>query len=132
MATATKTQKKTAKRSPNGSATITAKQAEQLLNADTRVRQLRAELEQAEGELAKARERYHARIPLSRDKDERKRKIRTASIGGVTVRVTPTRTGDKLSLKRYCDAGHEITPEMREAITPGRPYDRWTVKAATS
>lgn len=129
MATATKTKK--ASRS-NGSATITATQAEQLLEAEAAVRRYRAELDDAERRLAEVRKGLRTRVPLSTKQDEKKKKIRAAVIGGVSIRVTPSRTGPRFSLRRYKEAGHEVTPEMKEAITPGRDYDRWTVKAAGS
>lgn len=110
------------------SAKLSPKQARRLLALDAEVKSRRAALEESERQLAKHRDRACSRVPLSTDSDERKRKIRVAVIGGVSIRITPTTTGETFSLTTYQEAGHEVTKEMKEAITPGRPYDRWTVK----
>jgi hypothetical protein len=128
---ATKTKKKAKPASPkaNGHATITKSQAERLVEAEAAVRRAEATLESAERERREIRERLISKVPLSRDEAERTKKIRTAIVGGITIRVTPSQTGERFSLRRFREAGHEITPEMRKAITPGKTYERWTVKA---
>lgn len=109
-------------------AKLSPKQARRLHELDADVKRRRAALEEAERQLADQRDRVRSRVPLSSDKDERKRKIRSAVVGGIGIRITPTTSGDSFSLRTYRDAGHEITPEMKEAITPGKRHDRWTVK----
>jgi hypothetical protein len=127
-ATATK---KAEKAQTNGSATITADQAKDLLEAEASVQTLKAELEAAEEKRQELRKELRSRVPLSRDKDEKGKRIRSVAIGGIKVRITPSMSGERFSLKRYREAGHKITKEMRQAITSGRPYDRWTVKKAS-
>ncbi len=51
-------------------------------------------------------------------------------VGGVSIRITPQESGERFSLTAYREAGHEVTPEMQDAISPGKPFDRWTLKPA--
>jgi hypothetical protein len=110
-------------------AKVSAKQAQRLLEAEQAVRRHRSELEAAEDRLGDLRAKCRSRVPLSRDPEERKKRIRYIEVAGVKIRVTPALGGDSFSLKRYSEAGHKITPQMQEAIRPGRAYDRWTIKA---
>jgi hypothetical protein len=130
--TATKKKTRASGAKSNGHATLSATQARRLLEAEADVRRRRAKLEEAEAALAKLRNAARARVPVSTDRGEKKKRIRAAVVGGIRIRITPAKTGPRFSLKRYRDAGHEITPEMQDAITPARPYDRWTVKAVGS
>lgn len=111
-------------------ALLSADQARRLHDADVKVKQLRAQLEDAERKLGEVKDRYRDRIPLSDDINEAAKNIRVTTVAGVTIRVAPSVSADSFSLKRYVDAGHQITDEMREGITTGKPYDRWTIKAA--
>lgn len=109
---------------------LEARQARVLHDADVAVKQLEAKLDDAKAKRAELFARYRDRVPLSDDATEAAKGIRTATIGGVIIRVAPSVSADSFSMKRYVDAGHAITAAMLEAIKPGRPYDRWTIKAA--
>ncbi len=109
---------------------LSADQARKLHDADVFVKRLRAQLEDAQKHLGELQDRYRDRIPVSEDLEEAAKGIRVAIVAGVIVRVAPAVSADSFSLRRYTDAGHAVTPEMREAIKPGKPYDRWTIKAA--
>lgn len=124
--TATKTHPKSRS---NGSATITASQAKQLLRADDEVRKRRAQLEEAERDREEVRKRLRPRVPLSSKKEEKAKRVRAVTIAGISIRISPAESGSRFSLSRYREAGHQVTEEMKDAITPGKPYDRWTVKA---
>lgn len=108
---------------------LDARQARVLHDADVHVKRVRAQLQEAEEKLAEIKVCYRDRIPGSPDLEEAQKGICIATVGGVTIRVAPAVTADSFSLKRYTDAGHPVTDEMTEAIRPGRPYDRWTIKA---
>lgn len=108
---------------------LDTKAAQKLLEAEQNVRRRKSELEAAELELETQRKKLRARIPLSKDSEEKGKKIRTTTIAGISIRVTPARSGERFSMKRYKEAGHKVTPEMKSAISPGRAFDRWTVKA---
>jgi hypothetical protein len=107
---------------------LSADQARKLHAADVDVARLRAQLEKAENHQRELRARYRDRVPLSEDLEELNRGVRTCEVGGVTVRVTPMVSAERFSLTGYKAAGHGITPEMREHISDGKPYDRWTIK----
>ncbi len=109
---------------------LSAEQARKLHDADVVVKRLRAQLEDAQKNLGDLQERYRDRIPVSQDPDEAAKGIRVTLVAGVVVRVAPSVSADSFSLKRYTDLEHQITAAMREAIKPGKPYDRWTIKAA--
>jgi hypothetical protein len=109
---------------------LSADQARKLHDADVAVKRLRAQLDAQEKHLRELQDRYRERIPVSDDADEAAKGIRITTVGGVVIRVAPAVSADSFSLKRYVDAGHQITAAMREAIRPGKPYDRWTIKAA--
>lgn len=107
---------------------LTADQARRLHEADQAAARARVELERANKKLTELRDRYRPRVPLSTDKAEREKGVRVTAVAGISVRVTPASSGERFSLSKYKEAGHEITAEMRDAITSGKPYDRWTVK----
>ncbi len=109
---------------------LSADQARKLHDADVTVKRLRAQLEDAERHLGELKDRYRDRIPVSDDPEEAAKEIRVATVAGVTIRVAPFVSADSFSLRRYTDLGHQITAAMREAIKAGKPYDRWTIKAA--
>lgn len=109
---------------------LSAEQARKLHDQDVLVKKLRAQLEIAEEKLGDLEDRYRARIPLSEDGEEAAKGILATTVGGVAIRVAPCVSADSFSMKRYTDAGHAVTPAMRDAIKPGRPYDRWTIKPA--
>jgi hypothetical protein len=96
--------------------------------ADVTVAKLKAAAKLAEETRALIQERYRASIPLSEDPKEAADGIRAAEVGGISVRVTPVDGSERFSLKDYREAGHEITPEMRDAISTSKPFERWTVK----
>lgn len=108
---------------------LTAAQARKLHDTEVAVLQLEAQVKLAKATRDELRERYRDRLQLSADPKEAEKGILTAIAGGVIVRVSPTVSADSFSLKRYTDLGHQVTAAMREAIAPGKPYDRWTVKA---
>lgn len=108
---------------------LSAEQARRLHDADVKVKRLDAALLEAKKDLGKLKDRYIDRIPVSEDLEEAAKGIRVATVGGVSIRVAASVSADSFSLKRYVDAGHAITAAMREAIKPGTPYDRWTIKA---
>lgn len=108
---------------------LSADQARKLHAADVDVARLKLALEAAEQRREDLRQAYRDRVPLSEDLEERAKGIRTTVAGGVTVRVFPLVSAARFSLTEYTKAGHGITDEMREHISPGKPYDRWTVKA---
>lgn len=109
---------------------LTADQARRLHDADVMVKRLAAQLDDAKKHLGELEKRYIERIPVSEDLEEAAKGIRLAIAGGVSIRVAPMVSADSFSLKRYVDAGHQVTDEMRDAIKPGKPYDRWTIKPA--
>ncbi len=109
---------------------LTADQARKLHAAEVAAARLKLALEGAEQERDKLRERYRNRVPLSENHEERAKGVRTTVVAGVTVRIFPLVSAERFSLKDYTKSGHGITPEMREHISEGKPYDRWTVKAA--
>jgi hypothetical protein len=111
-------------------AKLSAEQARKLHDADVKVKKLRAQLEDADKESRALRARYRERVPLSDKPEEAADGIRVATVGGVSIRITPQESGERFSLTVYREAGHEVTPEMQEAITPGKPFDRWTLKPA--
>lgn len=111
-------------------AKLSAEQARRLHDADVKVKQLRAALDAAERHSRELRERYRARVPLSTDPTEAAKGVRSAVVGGVSIRISPQVSGDYFSLSAYRAAGHAVTAEMREAITAGKPFDRWTLKPA--
>jgi hypothetical protein len=96
--------------------------------ADVTVAKLKAAAKLAEETRALIQERYRDSIPLSEDPKEAADGIRVAEVGGISVRVTPVDGSERFSLKDYREAGHEVTPEMRDAISTSKPYERWTVK----
>jgi hypothetical protein len=96
--------------------------------ADVTVAKLKAAAKLAEETRALIQERYRASIPLSEDPKEAAGGIRAAEVGGISVRVTPVDGSERFSLKDYREAGHEVTPEMRDAISTSKPFERWTVK----
>lgn len=109
---------------------LSAKRAQALLDAEQTVRRRRAELEAAEEDLDVQRRKCRPQLPASTHRDDKGKRVRALTIGGVSIRVTPAMTGERFSLKRYKEAGHKITPEMKkDGISPGHAYDRWTVKA---
>jgi hypothetical protein len=107
---------------------LTADQARRLHAADVDVARLKAQLEEAEKHQKDLRGKYRDRVPLSDDLEERAKGIRACVVGGVTVRIFPMVSAERFSLSAYKAAGHGITPEMREHLSDGKPYDRWTVK----
>lgn len=109
---------------------LSAEQARKLHDADVAVKKLKARLEDAETHSRGLRARYRDRVPLSENPEEAANGIRVAMVGGVSIRITPQESGERFSLSVYREAGHDITPAMREAITPGKPFDRWTLKPA--
>lgn len=113
----------------NPPAKLSADQARRLHSADVQLRRAKASLEDAGRHMADLQERYRDKIPLSDDVDEAAKGILTTEVAGVTVRVAPTVSADSFSMRRYTDAGHHVTDEMREAIKAGKEYDRWTIKA---
>lgn len=129
-ATATKKRQKKAPATPkaNGQATISATQARELVKLDKEVAKHARALDRAQERQRELRDELKRGVPISRKPEERKKRIRACVVDGIYVRICPSRTGDRFSLKIYTEAGHEITPAMQEAITPGKSYDRWTVK----
>lgn len=109
---------------------LSADQARKLHDADVAVKKLKTALEAADKHNRELHDRYRGRVPLSEKPEEAADGIREAMVGGVAIRICPARSGESFSLKTYREAGHPITPEMREAISPGVPFDRWTVKPA--
>jgi hypothetical protein len=109
---------------------LTASQARKLHDAYVAVKQLEAQLRVAKDTLGGLEDSYRERIPLSPEPLEAASGIRAIEAGGVTIRVTPFTTGERFSLKAYRELGHEVTEEMRAAITPGQPAEKWTIKAA--
>lgn len=109
---------------------LSADQARRLHDAEVSVKQLEAQLEEARTRRTELRTAAIDRIPLSDDVDERAKGIRKAVIGGVRIRVSPAISGETFSLKAFKELGHEITAAMRDAISAGKPYDRWTVTPA--
>jgi hypothetical protein len=106
--------------------------ARRLLAAEQKVKDAEANLEDLTRKRDQLRHRYRDRIPVSDKADEQAKGIRVTKVGGIRIRVAQSISAARLSLKRYREAGHEITPEMKAAISPGRPYERWTVKAAAN
>lgn len=109
---------------------LTAATARKLHDAEVAVAQLKAQLELAEKSRDELRAKVRDRVPLAADPQDAAKGIREAIAGGVIVRIAPAVSGESFSLKRYVEAGHRITAAMRDAISSGRPYDRWTVKPA--
>lgn len=109
---------------------LSADQARKLHDADVAVKKLKAALEEADKHSRELRDRYRDRVPISSDPKEAADGIRAATVGGVAIRITPQTSGERFSLTVYREAGHDITPEMQDAITAGKPFDRWTLKPA--
>jgi hypothetical protein len=107
---------------------LTAQQARQLHDADVEVAKLKAALDIAESTVKELRARYKPRLVPSEDPKDAGKGVLVASAGGITIRVSPSISGDFFKLRDYKLAGHKVTPEMAEHISPGRPYDRWTTK----
>lgn len=95
--------------------------------ADVTVAKLNAALKLAKETREHIEARYHDAIPLAEDPEDRAAGVREAEVAGIRVRVTPIDGSERLSLKDYKEAGHEVTPEMQEAITISKPFDRWTI-----
>jgi hypothetical protein len=109
---------------------LTAATARKLHDAEVAVAQLEAQLKLAREARDELRDRVRPRLAPAADAEDRAKGILEGRAGGVLVRVAPAVSGESFSLKRYVEAGHRITAAMRDAISPGRPYDRWTVKPA--
>lgn len=109
---------------------LSADQARKLHDADVAVKKLKAALQAADKHSRELRDRYRDRVPISSDPKEAADGIRATTVGGVAIRITPQTSGEHFSLTVYREAGHEITAEMQEAISPGKPFDRWTLKPA--
>lgn len=109
---------------------LSADQARRLHDSDVAVKKLRAQLEAAVDHDRELRARYRDRVPLSEKPDEAANGVRVATVGGVAIRIYPQVSAETFSLKRFLEAGHAITAAMREAMSDGKPFDRWTLKPA--
>ncbi len=107
---------------------LSAAQARQLHDADVEVAKLKAALEIAEETVKQLRARYKPRLVPSEDPKDAGKGVLVGSAGGITIRVSPSVSGDFFKLRDYKLAGHPVTPAMAEHISAGRPYDRWTTK----
>lgn len=110
--------------------TLSAAQARRLHDAEVAHDQLAARLQEARQVRDELRERYLPRIPLSDEPKEREAGTRTATVGGITVRVTPVPARETFSLAAYRRAGHAITAAMLSCISRSLPSHRWTVRPA--
>lgn len=108
--------------------TLSAAQAKALHLADVEAGKALAALEAAEKRQRELRERYLELVPLSEDPAERRDGIRTITVGGFNVRITPVEGSERFSLSDYLKLGHKVTAAMREAMKRSRDYHRWTVK----
>jgi hypothetical protein len=107
---------------------LTPHAAKKLHLADVTVAKLKAALEQAERERGELYDRYRDLVPLSDDPDERANGVRSATIGGFSIRVTPVEGTDRFSLTAYLKAGHKITAEMQTAMKRSKDFHRWTIR----
>lgn len=107
---------------------LRAEQARQLHAAEHDVTRKTTALEESTSKRDELRARYRHLIPASADTDEAAKGICEVEAGGVSVRVAPTSSGERFSLGKYRELGGRITASMRRAMSPGKPYDRWTVK----
>lgn len=109
---------------------LTAAQARAIADADVAVRKLEAQLEIARKTRSELQARHLDRIPVAIDPDDAAKDIREAEAGGWIIRVSGEIQTESFSLKRYVELGHKVTAAMSEAIKPGKPFRRWTIKRA--
>lgn len=107
---------------------LNAAQARQLHEAEVAVAKLKAQLEIAETTRDELRDRFIPRLSLATEAKEKLKGVLVGLAGGISVRATPCVGAEYFRLRDYRAAGHQVTPEMAEHISPGKPYLRWTVK----
>jgi hypothetical protein len=92
-------------------------EAVKLLKAEEAVKTAKGELEHAERERTKARERCRPLLATGV----------TTLAGDIAITVTPCVSGQSFRLAQYLRA-HKLTAAMKPFVGDGVSYDRWTVK----
>lgn len=95
---------------------LTPKQARELADAEGKVAELAAKLDDAKAARDVIRDKLRERIAPRQ----------SLTVGGVTVKVTPY-SYDQFSLKSYVENGQKVTAAMRPFIST-TDGEKWTVK----
>ncbi len=97
---------------------LLAQQAEALLAVEQRVERAKGQLDLAEADRQKLRERYRARLPLGVE----------IEVAGIRVKVSIAKTGARFAFAAYIKAGHKLTAAMRDFYSEPGERDAWLVR----
>lgn len=107
---------------------LSAAQAMAWATAEVALAQARATVDQLKEKTDELRARHEHRLDPSDDPGDVGKDVKVGRAGGWLIRFTRFAGAARFSMKDYLAAGHPITPQMEQFITPGSPQVRVTVK----
>lgn len=107
---------------------LTAQQVRDWATAEVELIQARERVKVLAARCEDFHERWESKLAPSDDPKDATKDVKVARAGGWAIRFTRYTGGESFSLKRYAELGHKITAAMREAISPGQPQVKVTVK----